>query len=139
VTQAITCLVSFPSIAGAVTDAERAGLDESAERGVEVLREMLDDLRARPVSRSAQVLQRWADRNESKRLGELLLKGEEILADAAAATLELKAALAKLAGQAADRRLETLEAKIRATGLAGLAAEERLEFQELMQRQKGRP
>ncbi len=139
VTQAITCLVSFPSIAGAVTDAERAGLDESAERGVEVLREMLDDLRARPVSRSAQVLQRWADRNESKRLGELLLKGEEILADAAAATLELKAAVAKLAGQAADRRLETLEAKIRATGLAGLAAEERLEFQELMQRQKGRP
>ena len=139
VTQAITCLVSFPSVAGAVTDTERAGLDGAEERGIEVLREMLDDLRARPLTKSAQVLQRWADRSESKRLGELLLKGEEILGDAHAAALELKAALTKLADQAAKRRLEALEAKIGTTGLAGLGAEERKEFQELTHRRKGQP
>ncbi|HEX5459863.1 MAG TPA: DNA primase [Steroidobacteraceae bacterium] len=138
VTQAITCLVSFPAIAGSITAGERACLDEAEEKGIHVLREMLDDLIARPLSFSAQVLERWADRSESKRLAELLLKGEEILGDAQAAALELKAALAKLADQAVEHRLAALEERIRAAGLGGLSAEERQEFQELIGKRAGR-
>jgi hypothetical protein len=67
-----------------------------------------------------------------------LLEREEVLGDAHAAALELKAALAKLAQQAIERRLEALEARIRAGGLAGLCAEERKEFQELIGKRAGR-
>ena len=136
VTQAIARLVNFPPIAGSVTDAERAGLEACEEGGIQFLREMLDDLRVRPLSRPAQVLQRWADRRESRRLGELLR--EEMLGDAQAATVELKAALGKLAELTRERRLEALEARINAAGLAGLSAEERHEFQELIARRPGR-
>jgi hypothetical protein len=73
-------------------------------------REILDDLRVRPLSVPAQVLERWADRNGGEHL----------------------AALGKLAEQARDRRLEALEARIATSGLAGLSAEERMEFQSLI-------
>jgi DNA primase len=136
VTQAIARLVNFPPIAGSVTDAERAGLEGCEEGGIEFLREMLDDLRARPLSHPAQVLQRWAERKESRRLGELLR--EEILGDAQASAVELKAALGKLAELTRERRLAALEARIDTAGLAGLSAEERDEFQELIARRPGR-
>jgi DNA primase len=136
VTQAIARLVNFPPIAGSVTDAERAGLEGCEEGGIEFLREMLDDLRARPLSHPAQVLQRWAERKESRRLGELLR--EEILGDAQASAVELKAALGKLAELTRERRLAALEARIDTAGLAGLSAEGRDEFQELIARRPGR-
>ncbi|HEX3844328.1 MAG TPA: DNA primase [Steroidobacteraceae bacterium] len=137
VRQAIARLVRFPSIAGSVGAAERAGLDSCEEPGIELLRELLDDLRVRPLSVPAQVLERWADRSGGEHLGRLLER-EEVLGDAHAAALELKAALAKLAEQALERRLEALEARIRAGGLAGLSAEERKEFQELIGKRAGR-
>ena len=96
-----------------------------------MLREVLDDLGVHPLSLAAQVLERWADRNGGEHLGRLLER-EEVLGDAHAAALELRAALAKLAEQAVDRRLEALEARTRASGLAGLSAEEREEFQLLI-------
>jgi hypothetical protein len=135
VRQAIARLVRFPSIAGSVSEAERAGLDTCEEPGLELLRALLDDLRVRPLAISAQVLERWADRSGGEHLGRLLEK-EEILGDAHAAALELKAALAKLADQAAERRLEALEAKMRA---AKLDERELKEFQVLMRRKAGRP
>jgi DNA primase len=136
VRQAIARLVGFPSIAGSISDAERAGLNNCAEPGIELLRELLDDLRVRPLSLPAQVLERWAERSGGEHLGRLLER-EEVLGDAHAAALELKAALAKLADQALERRLEALEAKIRAAGLAGLTAEERQEFQVLIGKRAG--
>lgn len=135
VRQAIARLVRFPSIAGSVSEAERAGLETCGEPGIELLRELLDDLRVRPLAISAQVLERWADRSGGEHLGRLLEK-EEILGDAQAAALELKAALARLADQAAERRLEALEAKMRTAKLDEL---EFKEFQGLIRRKAGRP
>jgi DNA primase len=137
VRQAIARLVRFPAIAGSVSAAERGGLDSCDEPGIELLRELLDDLRVRPLSVPAQVLERWADRSGGEHLGRLLER-EEVLGDAHAAALELKAALGKLAEQAVERRLEALEARIRDGGLAGLSAAERQEFQELIGKRAGR-
>jgi DNA primase len=137
VRQAIARLVRFPSIAGSIDGAERAGLDTCEEPGIELLRELLDDLRVRPLSVPAQVLERWADRSGGEHLSRLLER-EEVLGDAHAAALELKATLAKLADQAVERRLEALEERIRAAGLGGLTAEERQEFQELIGKRAGR-
>ncbi len=137
VRQAVTRLVRFPAIAGSVSAVERAGLEMCGEPGIELLRELLDELRVRPLSVPAQVLERWADRNGGEHLGRLLER-EEVLGDAQAAALELKATLGKLAEQAADRRLEALEARIRASGLNGLSAEERKEFQLLIDKRGAR-
>jgi DNA primase len=131
VRQAIARLVRFPSTAGSISADERAGLDNCEEPGMGLLRELLDDLRVRPLSVPAQVLERWADRSGGEHLGRLLER-EEMLGEPQAAALELKAALAKLADQAAERRLEALEGRIRSAGLAGLSAEERQEFQALI-------
>jgi DNA primase len=131
VRQAIARLVRFPAIAGAVSGEERAALAACGEPGSELLRELLDDLRLRPLSLPAQVLERWADRSGGEHLSRLLER-EEVLGDGEAAALELKAALAKLAEQAAERRLQLLETRIREAGLGGLSAEERQEFQMLI-------
>jgi len=117
-----------------ITEGERAVLDNSAEKAITVLREMLDDLRVRPLSIPAQVLERRADRSEGKHLGNLLDEGE-MLGDANAAALELKAAVAKLAEQAIERRIEALEAKSRTTRSE---AQELQEFQRLMRQKAGR-
>jgi DNA primase len=134
VRQAIARLLRFPPIAGSISAAERAGLNTCEEPGIDLLRELLDDLRVHPLSVPAQVLERWADRSGGEHLGRLLER-EEVLGDAQAAALELKAALAKLAAQVVDRRLEALEAKSR---LGRLDATELEEFQNLMRRKAGR-
>jgi DNA primase len=138
VRQAIARVVRFPSIAGSVSETERAGLDTCEEAGIELLRELLDDLRAHPLAISAQVLERWADRRGGEHLGRLLEK-EEILGDAHAAALELKAALAKLAQQATERRLEALEAKMRVTRLDEHELREFQLLQSLIRRKAGTP
>ena len=137
VRQAIAGLVRFPSIAPLMTDAECAELNACEEPGIELLRALLDDLRVRPLSLPAQVLERWADRSGGEHLGRLLER-EEVLGDAQAAALELRAALAKLAELKVERRLEALEDRIRTAGLAGLTVEERKEFQELIVKRAGR-
>jgi DNA primase len=133
VRQAIARLVRFPSIAGSISAAERAGLNTCEEAGIDLLRGLLDDLRVHPLSVPAQVLERWADRSGGEHLGRLLER-EEGLGDAPAAALELKAALSRLADQAVDRRLEALEAKMQ-TGR--LEPKELEEFQSLMRRKAG--
>ena len=134
VRQAIARLVRFPSIAGSISAGERARLDACEEPGIALLRELLDDLGARPVSVPAQVLERWADRSGGEHLGRLLER-EEVLGDAEAAALELKAALAKLADQVIEKRLKALEDKSQ-TGR--LSPDELKEFQKLMLRKAGR-
>jgi DNA primase len=130
VRQAIIRLLHYPAIALEVTASERAGLDASEEPGVPLLRELLDDLREQPAQIPAQVIQRWMGHKEGETLQKLLAR-EEVITGAAAATEELRAALTKLADQAAGRRLQALEAKSRA---GSLAAEELLEFQRLIER-----
>ena len=130
VRQAIVRLLHFPAIALEVTAAERAGLDASAEPGVTLLRELLDDLRERPAEIPAQVIQRWVVHKDGETLQKLLAR-EEVITGATAAAEELRAALLKLADQAAGRRLEALEAKSRS---GSLEADEIQEFQRLIER-----
>ena len=128
VRQAIVRLLHYPASAAQVTPAERAGLDASEEPGVALLRELLDDLRERPAQIPAQVIQRWAGREGAESLPKLLER-EEVIPDGAAAAQELKAALVRLAEQAAGKRLEALEAKSRS---GSLEANELVEFQQLI-------
>ena len=137
VRQAVARLVRFPSTAGSISAAERAGLNTCEEPGIELLRALLDDLHEHPLSLPAQVLERWADRSGGEHLGRLLER-EEVLGDAHAAALELKAALAKLADQALDRRLEALEERTRSGGFTALSAEERQEFHVLTAKRASR-
>ena len=134
VRQSIVRLLWFPAIARNVSESERAGLNESQEPGVELLCELLDNLRAQPAQSAAQVIERWADKPDGEHLQKLLQR-EELVGDAAAATSELKAALVKLAAMADEQRLAALEAKSRTTRLS---MEEMMEFQRLMTR-KARP
>jgi DNA primase len=133
VRQAIARLVRFPAIAGSISPAERAGLNTCEEPGIDLLRGLLDDLRVHPLSLPAQVLERWADRSGGEHLGRLLER-EEVLGDAQAAALELKAALSRLAAQAVDRRLKAFEARMQA---GPLDAKELEEFQKLMREKAG--
>ena len=128
VRQAIVSLLHYPAIAGEVSLAERAGLDVSDEPGVDLLRDLLDNLREQPAQISAQVIQRWSGRSGGESL-QKLLEREEVITDAAAAAGELRGALAKLADLAAGRRLEALETKSRA---GSLAQHELEEFQRLI-------
>jgi DNA primase len=130
VRQAIVRLLHFPAIALEVTAVERAGLDASEEPGAALLRELLDNLRAQPAQIPAQVIQRWMGHKDGETL-QKLLERNEVITEAAAAAGELRAALLKLADQAAGRRLEALEAKSRAGALAG---DEIKEFQRLIER-----
>jgi hypothetical protein len=130
VRQAVVRLVRFPAIAGEVTAEEREALAACEEPGIELLRELLDDLRERPVQIAAQVIERWADKPGGDVLQKLLQR-EEIVTDAGGAAGELRGALVKLAATVAERRLEALEDKSRRTRLE---PQELKEFQELMLR-----
>ena len=130
VRQAIVRLLHYPAVALEVTPAERAGLDASDEAGVGLLRELLDNLREQPAQIPAQVIQRWEGREGAEAL-QKLLEREEVIPGASAAAGELRAALVKLADQAARGRLEALEAKSRA---GDLSASEIEEFQRLINR-----
>ena len=130
VRQAVVRLVRFPEIAGQVSAEERKGLNACEEPGIELLRELLDDLRERPVKISAQVIERWADKPDGDVL-QKLLQLEEVIPDKDVAAQELRGALVKLAATVTARRLEALEEKSRWTRLD---PEELKEFQELILR-----
>ncbi len=132
VRQALARLVRFPATAAVVTDAERAALTRCDEPGVDLLRAVLDDLRAQPLQISGQVIERWRDRPGGEHLTRLLER-EAMLDDPAAATVELQAALRKLASRVREQRLKTLEAKSKTSRLSD---EELKEIQELT---TGRP
>jgi DNA primase len=127
VRQAIVRLLQFPTTAARVTAKERADLDRLHEPGIELLRELIDDLKRAPAKISAQVIERWADRPERDSLEKLLQK-EEVITNAAAAASELRAALVKLAELADTQRLQELELKSR---IATLDRSELEEFQRL--------
>jgi DNA primase len=128
VRQAVLRLVSYPAIALEVSDEERAALDACEEPGIELLRELIDNLRTQPAQNSAQVIERWSGRPGGDSL-EKLLQREQIMADAVAAAGELHGALGELAHRVVVGRLKALEEKSRSTRLE---PEELLEFQSLM-------
>jgi DNA primase len=127
VRQAIARLLHFPATAARVTAQERADLDRLHEPGIELLRDLIDDLQRAPAQISAQVIERWADKPERESLEKLLQK-EEVITTAAAAGPELRAALVKLGELADTQRLEALQLKSRT---ATLDESELQEFQRL--------
>jgi DNA primase len=127
VRQALARLVRFPATAAAVTDAERDALTRCEEPGADLLRAVLDDLRSQPLQISAQVIERWRDRPGGEHLTRLLER-EAMLEDPAAATVELQAALRKLAARVREQRLKVLETKSKTSRLSD---EELKEIQEL--------
>jgi DNA primase len=124
VRQAILRLVTYPVIALDIGEEERTGLDASDERGIELLRDLIDHLKAQPAQNSAQVIERWAGKTHGDHLGKLLQR-EPVLADVRAATDEFHGALAKLRDLVLVRRMQALEAKDSAVGLN---TEERQEY-----------
>lgn len=130
VRQAVVRLVRFPAIARDVTDAERAALADCEEPGLDLLRELLDELRTRPAQSPAQVIERWAGRPQSETL-QRLLELPDLVSEAATASAEFKASLARLAERSFVKRLELLEEKSRT---ARLDPEEMQEFQRLIGR-----
>ena len=138
VRQAIDRLIRFPAIAGNVSNEERAGLERVEEPGIDLLRELLDNLRTHPAQSSGQVIQRWAERPEQDSLVKLLQR-EDVIADAANAAAELRAALLKLAELADNRRFEALNARVSQLGMDALDESERIEFKRLVTRRPERP
>ncbi len=138
VRQAIDRLIRFPAIAGNVSNEERAGLERVEEPGIDLLRELLDNLRTHPAQSSGQVIQRWAERPEQDSLVKLLQR-EDVIADAANAAAELRAALLKLAELADNRRFEALNARVGQLGMDALDESERIEFKRLVTRRPERP
>ena len=130
VRQAVVRLVRFPALAQQVTLEERAALEACKEAGVDLLRQLLDNLREHPLQIAAQVIERWADKPGGDFLPKLLQR-EEVVADEAVAAQELHGALVKLADTVATERLKDLEEKSRWTRLS---PEELKEFQELILR-----
>ena len=137
VRQAVDRLLRFPAIAGSVTQEERAGLEHVEEAGIDLLRELLDNLRAQPAQSSGQVIQRWADRPEQESLVKLLQK-DDVITDAATAAAELRATLLKLAELVDTRRFEALNAKVSQSGMEALNESERIEFTRLVTRRPSR-
>ena len=123
VRQAIVRLLQFPATAARVTAKERADLDRLHEPGIELLRELIDDLKRAPAQISAQVIERWADKPERESLEKLLQK-EDVISNAAAAGSELRAALVRLAELADTQRLQELELKSRNAALDDLELQE---------------
>jgi hypothetical protein len=121
-------LLQFPSIAGEISAAERASLEGCTQPGAEHVRELLDDLRPRPATLSAQVIERWADKPVVEYFQRLLAR--EMLANPGAALLELKAVLTSLVRQETDRRIKVLEQH---AATATLSLEELEELRRLLQ------
>ena len=116
VRQSVKNLLDFPAIATNVSQADRAALDEAADPGVEMLRELLDGLAAQPATSTAQVLERWRDHRYAPRLAQLAAE-PSVLGNETAATEELVTSLRELARAAATARLDALIAAERERAL----------------------
>jgi DNA primase len=134
VTQAITLLLHFPAAAAGVSEQQRADLERLQRPGIAVLAELLAQQSAEPATTMAQILERWRERAEYRRLTELAAV-VPLISDAAAAGLELSQAVDRLLDrELRHRRLEVLIEKARTERLADA---EKLELQTLTTDQTG--
>jgi DNA primase len=134
VTQAITLLLHFPAAAAGVSQEQRAALEQLQRPGIAVLAELLAQQAAQPATTMAQILERWRERAEYRRLAELAAV-VPLIPDTAAAGLELSQAVDRLLDrELRHRRLEALIEKARTERLADA---EKLELQTLTTDQTG--
>jgi DNA primase len=124
VTKAVKLLVHFPAVAARISGAQLSQLEMNDDAGARFLFELIDQLQQEPAAHAGQLLERWRDRPEAARMQ--ALAAEELLGhDEASATLELVAAIEKLALEPTIRRLDELMAK------NDLTDDERTELKEL--------
>jgi len=134
VTQAITLLLHFPAAAAGVSAEQRSALEPLQRPGIAVLAELLAQQAAQPAATMAQILERWRERAEYRRLAELAAV-VPLIPDAAAAGLELSQAVDRLLDrEVRHRRVEALIEKARTERLADA---EKLELQTLTADQTG--
>jgi DNA primase len=129
--QAIAALVNSPSLAREVTPELRAALDRVELPGSEVLRDLIDDLKARPAVSSGQVIERWNEHPERKKHLAALVGNDAPVDDAKARTDELMGALSKLVAASDEKRFEELRSK---SEVGALTSAELVEFQSLTRR-----
>jgi DNA primase len=129
ITHAIQMLLHYPACAQGVDASLRADLEQVDVPGMPVLRELLADLAAAPGQSLAQLLERWRERGEYKRLAELAA-AEVLVTDSVAAGRELTETLGRLLEQVRRQRLDDLIAKARDRTID---ASETLELQALTQ------
>jgi DNA primase len=136
-TQAIALLLHFPAAAAAVGAGQRAALARLAQPGVEVLGELLQEQELRPARSMAQILERWRERPQYRRLSELAAS-EPLVADERAAAAELTEAVTRLLD--AGLRGSRLEALIETARARPLDEDEKSELQALTgDLHRGRP
>jgi DNA primase len=126
--QAIAALVNYPSTAAQVGAELRSALDRLDQRGIEILRELLDDLRVHPAVSSAQLIERWNHQPERKQQLAALVENDALVSDPKARAEELLGALAKLVEKSDAVRFEELRAK---SEFGALSPVELQEFQKL--------
>ena len=131
--QAVQGLVHHPRIATRLDPTHLAALETLQEPGADILRALIVDLRAQPITTTAQLLERWRDRPEAERLARLAT-AESLMAGEDAALRELQTALERMQREGGRRRLDSLLERERDGALSPL---ERQELQGLLAGQKG--
>ena len=131
--QAVQGLVHHPRIATRLDSTHLAALETLQEPGADILRALIVDLRAQPITTTAQLLERWRDRPEAERLARLAT-AESLMAGEDAALRELQTALERMQREGGRRRLDSLLESERDGALSPL---ERQELQGLLAGQKG--
>jgi len=126
--QAVLMLVHQPAIATELTPADLAILATLEEPGADILRRLVEDLRAEPCRSTGQLLERWRDRPEVERLGRLAAS-EALITSPEAARRELQNALQRMADERRRRRLDELIERERQIGLS---PDERQQLMQLM-------
>jgi DNA primase len=129
--QAVAALVNSPTLAREVTVEMRAALDRVELPGSDVLRDLIDDLKARPAVSSGQVIERWNEHPDRKKHLAALVGNDSAVDDAKARTDELLGAISKLVAASDEKRFEELRSK---SEVGALTASELLEFQALTRR-----
>lgn len=125
ITKAVKHLVHFPGIAARISGAQLTRLELNDDAGARFLFELIDQLQQEPAAHTGQLLERWRERPEAKRMQDLA--GEEMPpgVDQDGAALELVAAIERLALEPTIRRHDELIAK------GDLNADERAELRDL--------
>jgi DNA primase len=126
VRQAISLLVHFPAAGAAVAAPD--GLETVDRPGVQLLIDLLAQLREEPVATTGALLERWRERPDYPHLARLAAT-ECLVPDPEAAAAEIRSALERLVSEHLLARLQVLEDKAREEPLT---AEEKAELQGLL-------
>jgi DNA primase len=125
ITKAVKHLVHFPGIATRISGAQLTRLESNDDAGSRFLFELIDQLQQEPAAHTAQLLERWRERPEVKRMQDLAAEEMATGVDENGAAQELVTAIDRLSMEPTLRRHDELIAK------GDLTEDERAELREL--------